>query len=455
MLLNRVPDGQNGFSGFVLEMSCSFLVLVALQTLGFGGKLLTTPIAGRPVDEGADAFLARVPEAIELCDELGLRPELVSPATGVAYVWSRGELRRLPDRLVLGVPTDLDALAATGIVSEQGVARAAADLDGGWDDAGRGAGDESVGALIRRRLGDEVLERLVDPLLGGINAGDTDRLSLAAGAPQLASAAAAAGGGSLIAALRAQRDAAQSTSAPVFFTLPGGLGRLVDAIVDSTGADLRLGASVERLVRGAGGWDVNGEHVAAVIVTAPAPAAATLLREVAPAAAAAIAAIEYASVALVTMAVPAATVGRRLDGSGFLVPRGEGMLLTACSWATTKWAHLAQPDGTVVLRASVGRLGDHRALALDDGALVAKVCQELATTMGLGGEPSEVRVSRWPASFPQYEPGHLDRVAAIDAALARDAPGVVVAGAAYRGLGIPACIRQGREAARRLLALVG
>lgn len=423
-----------------------------------GGKVLTTPFAGRMVDEAADAFLARVPWAVELCTELGLAGELVSPAEGAAYVWSRGALRRLPDGLVLGVPTDLEALARSGIVSDAGLRRAAADLELVAPAPG---GDESVGALIRRRLGEEVLTRLVDPLLGGINAGDADNLSLAAGAAQLQAASASAGDGSLIAALRAQRDAAASApSSPVFYSLRGGLGRLVERLAEEISADVRLHSAARVLERRRGGWlldPTTDETFHGVVLATPAFVTAPLLHGPAPESAELVSAVDYSSVALVTIAWPAAAVDRPLDASGFLVPRTEGLLVTGCSWATSKWAHLADPspDGAeIVIRASVGRAGEDHAVRLANDILVRRVLDDLAVTMGVHAEPVEVRISRWPRAFPQYPAGHLDHVAAIDRALAASAPGVVVAGAAYRGLGVPACINQGRDAAARLLAAV-
>lgn len=417
-----------------------------------GGKLRTAPFAGLDLDAGPDSVLARVPFAVELFRELGLDDEIVPQPPGSAYIYSRGELRRIPEATVLGIPTDLDALAASGVVSDEAVARAAQDLEMPDD---RPDGDESVGSLIRRRLGDEILERLVDPLLGGINAGDSDRLSLAAGAVQIQAAVGRAP--SLIEALRAQRAAAPAPSdAPVFYTLRGGLGTLIDALATHLdGADLRTGSPATGLTRTGDGWsvrtDVDTLDVDAVVIAAPAFVAADLLAGVAPDAATALAEIDYSSVALVAMAFPDAAAGRPLDASGYLVPRVEGLLLTACSWTSSKWPHLSRP-GRFVVRASAGRFGDTRCAEMDDDALVAAILTDLRTTMDLQGEPTEVRVTRWPRSFPQYTPGHLERIDRIEAALAASTPGVVLAGAAYRGVGIPACINSGRTAARALLS---
>jgi protoporphyrinogen/coproporphyrinogen III oxidase len=318
-------------------------------------------------------------------------------------------------------------------------------------------GDITIGSLMRARLGDEAAERLVDPLVGGINAGDTDRLSLAATVPQL-DGALRSGQPSLIEACRAQRAAVADPSAPVFFAPRAGMSALVTALVD----DLRtrdvvfVADGVVAIERSPHGWRLglaSGASVAAdgVMLTAPAGVAAEVLRPLAARAATLLAAIPYASVALVSLAVPRASVERDLDASGFLVPRMEERTITACSWTSAKWPHLAR-DGTVWLRASVGRDRANVALALPDDALVEAVLADLADTMALRGRPVATRVSRWTESLPQYRPGHLERADAIDADLAISTPGVVVAGAALRGLGIPACIRQGAEAARRVLA---
>jgi protoporphyrinogen/coproporphyrinogen III oxidase len=422
-----------------------------------GGKLRSSAFAGGSLDESADAFLARVPEGIELCRELGIDGDLVSPALRTAYVWSRGELRALPRGHVLGVPTDLDELAATGIVSPAGLERARADLTTPLEPP---SGDPAIGSFIRERLGDEVLDRLVDPLVGGINAGDTDLLSLAATVPQL-DAAARSGAPSLMEAC-ARQAAGADPSAPVFHAPRGGMGSLVTALVEALGARgvIFQRDTVGGLQPDGTRWSVRpGDggtgaapawHADRVVVTTPAPVSARLVGAVAPGAAALLAGIPMTSVVMVSLAVPRDAIDRELDASGYLVPRTEGRLLTACSWTSAKWAHLGQGD-TVWLRASAGRDGDDRATALDDGPLVEAVLGDLAVTMALRGRPDEVRVTRWDASFPQYRPGHLDRVADIDADLAAAAPGLAVTGAAFRGLGVPACIRQGRAAARHLL----
>lgn len=420
---------------------------------GIGGKLQTLPFAGLPVDLAADAFLARRPEAVQLCRELGIDGELVPPATGAASLWVGGRLRPLPDGTLLGVPTDVRSVARSGVLTPLGLARLAVEplLPG----EPLGPDDTTVGAVVRRRLGREAHERLVDPLVGGINAGDTRELSIDAVAPGIA--AAARRDRSLLRGARDVRNEAPATDGPVFLGFPGGMGRLVDALVErleAAGAQLRTNARVGAVDRRIGGGyrvatDRGPIDADAVVVAVPAPAAARLIAPLAPEVGATLAGIEHASVAIVALAWPAAAVPGPLAGSGFLVPRSEGRLMTACSWASSKWAHLGG-TGSVVLRASAGRAGDTRAEGMSDDELVARLVVELRAAMGVQGDPSEVRVTRWPGGFPQYRPGHLARMAAARVALAEAAPGIALAGAALGGVGVPACIASGRAAAAAL-----
>jgi len=416
-----------------------------------GGKVRTSPLAGVDLDEAADAFLARVPDAVDLCAELGLDTELVSPASGTAYVWWDGALRRLPAEQLLGVPVDLDAVAESGLLSPTGVERARQDLTLGDD---RPGGDESVGALIRRRLGDEVHERLVAPLVGSIYAGDCDRLSLEVSAAQLAAARDRdPDDPSLVRAAAALRAAAVDTGRPVFLAPRGGVGRVIAALADALGDDLRTGCEVTAVTPSGAGFAIEPAGVVAdaVVLAAPAFATGPILSPLAPEAGAFLAGIDTASVALVALAVPRDGIDCDMDGSGFLVPDGAGLTITACSWVTSKWAHLGVDPSLALLRASVGRDGDDRAVTLPDDALVTAVLDDLATTMGVKAPPAEVRLTRWPRSFPQPRPGHLAAVASAEAAVARVSPRLAVTGAWARGVGIPACIRGARAAAAQVL----
>lgn len=437
-------------------------VLVVEAAERLGGKIHTStlrlPGAELAVDEGADNFLARVPDAVELCRELGLTEELTQPAIGRAKVLIDGELRFFPAESVLGVPLDFDDLAATGILSGDGLARARAEVG---STAAAPDGDVPIGAFLADHYGRELVDHVVGPLVGGINAGDVDELSLTAVTPQLAEAA--ADGGSLTEALR-RRRAAAPPSGPVFHALRGGSGRLVEAVAAAcvdAGAELRTGTRVTGLDRPTadgpvrltleGGTGATTVEADAVVLTTPAPAAADLLRGLSPAAATELAAIPHTSCTLVTLAYERGAIGVPLDASGFLVPRDAGLLLTAASWGSRKWPQW--DDGRhVILRVSAGHTGDDRGITLGDDDLVAGLRSDLAATMGIEAEPVAVRITRYPNGFAQYTVGHLERADRIDAALAADVPGLRYTGAAMRGVGIPACIRQGRQAARAVLS---
>jgi oxygen-dependent protoporphyrinogen oxidase len=421
-----------------------------------GGKIRTEELAGVPVEVGPDTFLARVPWAVDLCRGVGLGDDLVAPATDKAYVWSRGRLRPLPSGIVLGVPTRLGALVGSGILSSRGAARAAVDL---VSPRRQRSPDPSVADVIDERLGREARELLVEPLVGGINAGVAEHLSLRSAARQLATSAEHSRS-LILGARRQRRHATASGSGPVFQSVRGGLGRLVERLTEAiAGAELRTRTSVSSIepsddrcwrVHCEPGPDVTAD---AVVLTVPAGAAAGILRATAPVAASDLDGIHYASVVTSTMVYEPAAVGTPLDGSGFLVPRTSGSLTTACTWSTSKWPDLRR-SGKVLLRPSAGRFADDRAMQLDDDELIDRLHEELAGILHLNARPTDVLVSRWPHSFPQYEPGHEARIARVETALAADAPGVLVAGAAYDGLGIASCIRQAEQAAGRVAAIL-
>jgi oxygen-dependent protoporphyrinogen oxidase len=457
----RVVVLGGGITGLAAAWEASGSNDVAVTVLEasprFGGKVRTStldlPTGPLTVDEGADNFLARVPDAVDLCTELGLADELTQPALGRAEVWSGGALHAYPQRHVLGVPLDVDDLAATGILSPDGLASVAAEVDR-TDPAPDG--DVSIGAFLTDRFGRELVDHVVGPLVGGINAGDVDELSMRAVTPQLADAAAE--GGSLTLALR-RRVAAAPPTGPVFRALLGGTERLVHVLaqrLDQRGVDLRTGAAATSVRPGPDGTVrialADGEEVVAdaVAVTLPAPAASSVLAAISPGASVELGRLEHVPVAFVAVAVRRTDVPVPLDASGVLVPRDAGLLMTATSFGSVKWPHW--DDGThVVLRVAVGHRHDDRPARMDDDELVIAVRDDLATVLGITAPPVATRVTRWSPGFAQYEVGHLERVARIGAALAADAPSVRVAGMDLGGLGLPACIRQGRDAARALL----
>lgn len=409
----------------------------------WGGKVYSSMVGDRLADAGPDTFLARVPQGRELCADLGLLDELTSPVSPVpAYIHRDGELHALPAGTVLGVPTDLDILADSGVISAGGVARASEDLTLPTTEFGD---DISVGEFCRARLGNEVTDRLISPLIGGINASDIDRLSLSSASPQLA--AAARQGGSFVQTLQEARANVGATlgsagaDEPVFFGLPGGIARIIDELIAALPADaLHLNSPINSLD------DLDADQI---IVSVPAFAAAPLLAPVAPTAAELLSKIDYASVAQVTIELPVDGVERVLDASGILCPVVDGGVMTAATWFSTKWAHY-QREGTVLIRMTSGRYGDTRAMELDDDELIATLTGELSAIIPITAEPLAIRVHRWHDALPQYVPGHADRVASIMASVAADAPNVHLIGAAYAGIGLPACIGGARALAKRL-----
>ena len=422
-----------------------------------GGKLHADEIAGVPVDLGAESLLARRPEALALAREVGLGDDLEPPAVLSAALWTRGRLRPMPKGHVMGVPGDLGPLAASGVLSAAGLARLPLDHVLPRTEVGE---DVAVGGYVAARLGHEVVDRLVEPLLGGVYAGNAYEISMRAAVPQLY--AAVRGGRSLIEAARdlQQKAAARENGAPVFNGIRGGVGRLPLAVAEAcraAGVVIETGARVRELRRtGTRGWQVGlGGRVLtadAVVLAAPAPAAAALLAAESPAAAAELSAVDYASMALVTMAFRRRDLLQLPRGSGFLVPPVDGRTIKASTFSSHKWGWLAQAGGdTFVLRTSVGRHGDTADLAWDDTDLVRLSREDLEAAVGLRAVPVAARVTRWEDGLPQYAVGHVGRVARIREEAGK-LPGLAVCGAVYDGVGVPACVGSGRRAAAEVLA---
>ncbi|MFJ6391984.1 protoporphyrinogen oxidase [Streptomyces sp. NPDC091972] len=417
-----------------------------------GGKLLPGGIAGARVDLGAESMLARRPEAVALAREVGLGERLQPPATATASIWTRGALRPMPKGHVMGVPGSAETLA--GVLSDEGLARIARDADLPRTEVGD---DVAVGAYVAARLGREVVDRLVEPLLGGVYAGDAYRISMRSAVPQLFQAAKTHT--SLTEGVREiqARAAANQQTGPVFMGIEGGVGTLPLAVADAVrahGGEIVTGAPVSELRRAAaGGWRVvTGDrvrHADAVIVAVPAPAAARLLRAEAPEAADELDTVEYASMALVTLAYRRSEAALP-EGSGFLVPPVDGRTIKASTFASRKWGWIAEenPD-VVVLRTSVGRYGETEILERDDADLVDVSRHDLRAATGLDATPLETRVTRWTDGLPQYPVGHHARVARIREHVAK-LPGLAVCGAQYDGVGIPACIASAHAAADQL-----
>ena len=429
-----------------------------------GGALCTVGLAGLALDVGAEAFLVRRPEAAGLVEELGLRGQLAHPTPAAPTVRAGGRTAALPTRTVLGLPGAVTDVA--GLLSEQGMARVAAEPTTAlrWEPGQ----DAAVGLLLRERAGDELVDRLVDPLLGGVYAGRADALGLRATLPAVASAL-DRGAGSLLAAadavLASGLPRPDAHPAPVFGTLRGGLGDLVDALAAAAAARVRLGVLVRGLARTIEGWRVElGGHVLgphrpeyfnadAVLLAVPAPALRRLLTDPLPVASAAAGRIEVASSAVVGLALPLSAAQRLPDASGVLVAATEPLSVKAFTFSGRKWAHASSPE-VMLVRASLGRHGEARVLQRDDAELVELVRADLATLTGITAAPVDTVVARWGGGLPQYAPGHLESVAALENAVAA-VPGLAVAGAMLHGVGVPACIATAEAAARGIAAYLG
>ena len=446
-----------------------------------GGKLSVSEIAGVAVDEGAEALLVTRPEGTGLIAQAGLGGERVEPGTTSSAIWTLGALRPLPRRQFMGVPTDLAELAKSGVLTGDGVARASQDL---LLPPTTRDGDVPVAGYVGARFGAEVVDRLVDPLLGGVYAGRSADLSFDATMPALSAASrryrslAEAARSLLPAAVGDREDgpaAGTRSGGSVFTTLAGGLGVLPSYLAKASGAEIRTSSMARELSRRPAGepvWRLAVGSAAAqerveadaVILAVPARPAGRLLAGV-PGASAAVTAfteISYASMAIVTLgyprsAFPGASLAA-LGWSGYLVPAVDGRAVKAVTFSTVKWPHLAGvtargSEPLEIVRCSVGRIGEEAVLQRADDDLVALAAAEFAQATGVRGAPVASRVTRWGGALPQYTVGHLDRVARIRAAIASQ-PGLAVCGAAYDGVGIPACVATARAAVSQVMTLL-
>lgn len=428
-----------------------------------GGKVVTHHVAGLTIEGAPDSFLARKPRGVGLCEELGLgarlygrRPEHADK-TEVKYA---GQLYPLPSGLSGMIPTNLDALTNNPLISPQGRLRLAEEVN---IRPAAPNGDESVAHFVTRRLGREVYEKLVEPLMSGIYAGDGEQLSLTATFPQLRELELKHGSllkGLQIPSTQAVPAGRQAPTYPPFVSLRGGMGELVDVLVAQTpDLDLRLGTAVTAVTASAGapGYQIelsSGERLdaAALIITTPAFVTAQLLEKVAPEVAAAHAAIPYASSALVTLAYHKAELADVPQGYGYVIPSVTGSDILACTFSSNKWTDRA-PEEILLLRVYIGRFCHRDVTQCSDEELVALAQAEVAETHAITAQPAIQRLYRWPLSMPQYNLGHPELLGRIAAHLPQH-PGLLLAGAAYHGVGIPDCIREGEEAAKAAAAFV-
>lgn len=442
-------------------------ITIIEQTDRLGGNIRTLRRDGFTIEQGPDSFIARKLAVLELTKELGLEHLLVgtNPLAKKNYIVHHGRFHPMPPGLMLGIPTQMWPLVKTGLLSPAGKLRAALDL---VLPVRRGGGDESLGGFIRRRLGREVLENLTEPLLAGIYAGDTAELSLEATFPQFMEMERQHR--SLILGLLASKkppspkpreDMPKKALSSMFLTLEGGLSVLTEALTAALqGERVITGQAVDGLIKKekGGRYELKlrgGERLEAdaVILATPAYASARLLQDQVRTADY-LEQIRYVSVANLAFAYRRNEIRHDLNGSGVLIPRGEGHMVTAITWTSSKWLHTA-PEDRVLLRAYIGRLGDQAWTKLPETEIRRRVAAELKDLMGIEAEPLFCEMSALPESMPQYPVGHVERLQELRFELERALPGVLLCGAGYGGVGIPDCIRQGKEAAEAALTWLG
>jgi oxygen-dependent protoporphyrinogen oxidase len=420
----------------------SFTLLEASDRLG--GLIRTEHVGGYTVDSGADSMLAQKPAAIALCEELGLAGRLMaSTPPRTAYVYARDRLHQLPSPSVFGIPTTEEGLASYDLLSESArteLATLAA------QSTQAGGHDESVADFFRRQFGNETVELIAEPLLGGIHAGDVEQLSMESVAPRLA---AAARSGSLVGTFRTA--SASTDPEGMFRALRAGMGELVDSIAERLPRDaVRLESPAIDITRRGSTFQILTPGTAvqsrAVIVAAPAHAAASMLADLDPMIAALCADVPYVSTVSVALAWPRSQVGHPLQGSGFVVARRHCSLrITACTWVSSKWAERA-PGDMVLLRAFLGSAHDPDASSLPDDALIKIAVRDLGAVLGISTTPHLTRVQRWVRAGAQHNVGHRAKLVEIDRRLT-NIPGLFVAGSGFRSIGIPDCVADGRASA--------
>jgi len=443
---------------FFAEQKLPVSITVIEQSEVLGGKISTLYKDGFIIEKGPDSFLARKMAMIDLTRELGLEDQLVAtnPQAKKTYIFHQGRLHRMPAGLVLGIPTQVLPFLKTNLLSLKGKLRAGMDL---LLPRRKGNLDESLGGFLERRLGREVVEHIAEPLLAGIYAGDTHKLSLQATFPQFQ--AAEMKFGSLIKGmLMNKRQATVVTPTPavaknsMFLSYQNGLQTIVDGLVGALKeAKLLTRQTAIALTPVDRSYEIklaSGDSILAdgVIVALPAFAAANLLPQIPLVKA--LSQIPYVSVANVILAFDHKDIGHDLDGSGFLVPRNEGRFITACTWTSAKWKHTA-PSEKALLRCYVGRSGAEGWTELSDDEIVKRVRKDLQEILGIKVEPAFYEVTRLLHSMPQYPVGHLETIKAARNQLKASMPKVFLAGAAYQGVGLPDCIQQGKEAAQQVV----
>jgi oxygen-dependent protoporphyrinogen oxidase len=445
--------GITGLTAAYRLTEAGFRVEVVEARTRLGGAIVTEMIEGYPLEGGPDSFLTRIPHARALAEELGLGADLIPTrreARG-ASLWWQGRMLPIPHPTFRGIPTAPEAVLRSPLFSWWGARRALVDR---WWPKTRLTADVSLGAVLDRHFGREVVDRLVEPVMAGIYAGDIRQLSLLATAPELKEALSAAG--SLMRGLAAQAARAPRPTGPLFLTLAQGLATLVERLADTIrarGGTFKLGVTVTEIAPAGHRWEVAtsaGTLAAdAVVVALPAWAAAACVNAAVPAVVAPLEAIPYADLAVVGLLYEPDAVQVPRSETGLLVPRQPGMELTALTYLASKWAY-PTPPALEPIRAFYGRAGSPVAAEWSDERLASQAVTDVARILRAKRDPRHVRVFRHPRAMPQYVVGHPDRAAAVDAAL-EPWPTLALAGSWHAGVGVPNCIRDGEAAAARIV----
>lgn len=431
---------------------------------GLGGKIATQRVDGSVIEGGPDSFLSYKPRGVGLCRELGLEDRLHGTSGKVrrTYIMRGRRLHELPEGLTGLIPSRFGPMLRTPLISPLGKLRMGLEyfIPPKMTDE-----DESLAVFVSRRLGRELYERMIEPLMSGIYAGDGNQLSLAATFPNLRKAEREYG--SLVKSMLANRakPAAQPNASaakrwPAFLTLEGGLSELVARLeAELSDVNIRLNTRATRITRGAGqpGFqiEIDGAETVtadAVILATPAFVTAGLIATLDQTAAEALRHIPYSSTATVSLVYPLTQAAMPFESHGYIVPRSEGRPVLACTWTSNKFPHRA-PAGYALIRAFIGRAGQDEIVSRSDDELVQLVRDELRDVAGITAAPQKRFIYRWPQAMPQYTLGHLERVQAIESGADRH-PGLFFAGAAYRGIGIPDCIASGEKAAAQALTSI-
>lgn len=420
----------------------------------FGGVLATETVDGCLVEAGPDSFLTEKPWAADLCRRIGLEDQLIGSSDGDrrTYILVKGRLIPLPDGLMFMVPTRLAPALLSTLFSPATKFRMMRE----WGMAPRQAeNDESVAALVDRHYGAEMVERLADPLLAGVYGGEASQLSVRAVLPRFVEMEAKYGslGRGMLAARKNVKSA--RSAPPIFTSLKGGMQQLAEALVASLPPEaLRTNIRVEAVQQQERGWVISAGYKTdtfdAVIVATPAPAAGPLLEITCPALASELKAIAYSSSLTVALGFDKEVRAAWPPGFGFLVPRSEGQRVLAATFVHNKFPHRAPPERALI-RCFLGGSRDEQVLQLPDNEILGIVREELRQILRLSADPIFTRVYRWKRAMAQYTVGHLDRLRRIESLL-KQSRGLALAGNAYRGIGVPDCVRSGELAAQQVLA---